>query len=1122
MFLRSASGLSEPSRSVAPAPIHATVPAIESFLAADPDDGDSAVSIGDTFTITFDAATDRAGGPRQGDRAFVDDMLRFDPPLAADYSGAWTDARTLVVTLVDAAGSLVAVGDSRVSLRQDGVDDDGDGVPGDVSHAGGGIDLAGYEEKLASVQHVVRLDGNFGTADADSEGVGGHVPGIVQFKYSSTKAHGKVTPSWSETDKLLVRFDVAVNVKAGWPLHGNKMFVDSLFGFAHSLGADYSGGWRDASVFVVTALDVTGAAPQIGATSVRVLADIRSLAGTGPSAANAVGSAATNESLVARLSGDFGDQTEPLPAVFLAADPDNSELAYGSGDTLTVAFTKATNRDGSTAERAYVDSLFDFEPQIGDDYSGEWLDDSAFLITVTDTGTHAPTLNASRVSVKGAIFGRDHGRQVALGSSAVMSGSYGSAAPPKISSFVVTDPHQEDGYDAGDVFTIAFDMATNRGHFNPHANTTLDPKANLIGNWTSSGDMEYVGSIFAFSDPLGQNYSGGWRDDSTFVITVLNASESAPQLGVTNVMITNTSELRNRASTSPVSEGIGVELDGHFGTSQPVLTGFTVRGAARAYGAGDVYVVGFDRTTDLGGTRGGKRYVDSLFEFSQPVGLDYSGAWQDDSTFHVVVLDAGSPSAPVNRLTQVQPAGDIHNPARTTQRASRSVAIHTDLSEGITVPPKIALARAYDPINNDTRLGPADEVQIAFDRPTNGLYKFGAVLSNRTYVDDVLQWWDDAGEPLELPLGAAYSAEWRDAQALVVRFGEGIDRIANVTEPAEVSIKLSAGLRTRAQVSLSSTDRARITGDFGSERPPSIVAFSARDFASAGYGYNSGDEMSVGFDRATNLAAPHLAAAGGRALVDGLLSFTAASFPTPTAPAAHLLTGTTCRCGSGCPGCCATSACRATSRTATCARRARRTPSARAGRPSSSAGWARRARCTYAARGVRASAEQMDGRRVSFRSSCRSGPCVGAGRPVARPLLDVRLLRRQAVDALPPGGHALPLPLVGARRPQPAVPEPRRARGRPRHVRRMPLPPPPPPPQPPATTRHRPRHHHHRLPGTRSSRARDARRSSCALATSCLCRAARRTTSRTSRTRWRWRATSSTTPTTRPRCATCA
>ena len=31
-----------------------------------------------------------------------------------------------------------------------------------------------------------------------------------------------------------------------------------------------------------------------------------------------------------------------------------------------------------------------------------------------------------------------------------------------------------------------------------------------------------AGSISAFSDPLAQNYSGGWRDDSTFVITVLN------------------------------------------------------------------------------------------------------------------------------------------------------------------------------------------------------------------------------------------------------------------------------------------------------------------------------------------------------------------------------------------------------------------------------------------------------------------------------------------------------------------------------------------------------------------------------------------------------------------------
>ena len=79
-------------------------------------------------------------------------------------------------------------------------------------------------------------------------------------------------------------------------------------------------------------------------------------------------------------------------------------------------------------------------------------------------------------------------------------------------------------------------------------------------------------------------------------------------------------------------------------------------------------------------------------------------------------------------------------------------------------------ARAYDPLNNDTRLGEGDELQITFDRPTNGLHQHGALLSNRTYVDRLLQWWDLDGAPLELHASAAYFAEWRDASSLVVRF----------------------------------------------------------------------------------------------------------------------------------------------------------------------------------------------------------------------------------------------------------------------------------------------------------------------------------------------------------------
>ena len=99
-------------------------------------------------------------------------------------------------------------------------------------------------------------------------------------------------------------------------------------------------------------------------------------------------------------------------ASFYAEDPDNSGLDYGAGDTLTVTFSKPTNRDVATDERRYVDSIFSFEPDIGDDYSGEWLDDSTFLVTVLTAGAHAPALNASRAAVRGDIFGREQGRQV--------------------------------------------------------------------------------------------------------------------------------------------------------------------------------------------------------------------------------------------------------------------------------------------------------------------------------------------------------------------------------------------------------------------------------------------------------------------------------------------------------------------------------------------------------------------------------------------------------------------------------------------------------------------------------------------------------------------------------------
>ena len=80
------------------------------------DDGDTAVSFGDTLTVTFDAPTDRGAGPSGGSRTFVDDLFRFEPAPASDYSGEWADDSTFVVTVLDAAGVSVQYATSSSAL----------------------------------------------------------------------------------------------------------------------------------------------------------------------------------------------------------------------------------------------------------------------------------------------------------------------------------------------------------------------------------------------------------------------------------------------------------------------------------------------------------------------------------------------------------------------------------------------------------------------------------------------------------------------------------------------------------------------------------------------------------------------------------------------------------------------------------------------------------------------------------------------------------------------------------------------------------------------------------------------------------------------------------------------
>ena len=85
------------------------------------------------------------------------------------------------------------------------------------------------------------------------------------------------------------------------------------------------------------------------------------------------------------LVGHFGNLLPPAIASFVGDDPDDGDASYGASDVLTVTFDMATNRGQGDpfGGKRWVDDLLWFSLPIGDDYSGEWVEeDKAVRINI--------------------------------------------------------------------------------------------------------------------------------------------------------------------------------------------------------------------------------------------------------------------------------------------------------------------------------------------------------------------------------------------------------------------------------------------------------------------------------------------------------------------------------------------------------------------------------------------------------------------------------------------------------------------------------------------------------------------------------------------------------------------
>jgi len=350
-------------------------PAIKSIVALDPFGKNVGFGNDDIITINFLEATNE---PAETTKADLDNLFTFSQSLGADYTGTWLDPTRLEITITDTTGNGLPaepINVFRVTVKESGNLKDKD------------------ETSRASVSESSPLEGNFGIK------LGPTITAIIARDPDSADA------IFSAGDTITVLFSEATNQTIFDPNNPaiNKTSIDALLSFSQSdkvasLGADYSAIWINPFTLRITISDASGATPPaVGVLKISVEADGKL------SNAAETSDISTSESPV--LIGNFGKKAGPAIKSVVGDDPgETPDSVYSKDDTITIRFIEPTNQPKNKASgltRADLDQIFTYTQNIGDDYTGEWLDSMTVRITIKDATTdRPPQIGEMRVIVK--------------------------------------------------------------------------------------------------------------------------------------------------------------------------------------------------------------------------------------------------------------------------------------------------------------------------------------------------------------------------------------------------------------------------------------------------------------------------------------------------------------------------------------------------------------------------------------------------------------------------------------------------------------------------------------------------------------------------------------------------
>jgi len=120
----------------------------------------------------------------------------------------------------------------------------------------------------------------------------------------------------------------------------------------------------------------------------------------------------------------------PVIISLIADDPDDGDIVYSAGDTITMTFDSDTNTPGGAGiqTKTAVDNLFTFTKSLGQPYRGQWITADTFTITINSIrNARPPVIGVTTATPSGitSILSTDGTSIPSNSTSPVLSGDFG-------------------------------------------------------------------------------------------------------------------------------------------------------------------------------------------------------------------------------------------------------------------------------------------------------------------------------------------------------------------------------------------------------------------------------------------------------------------------------------------------------------------------------------------------------------------------------------------------------------------------------------------------------------------------------------------------------------------------